>query len=376
VESTRSYARDLLTGIRRYVAAHGPWSTFLELRAEDSPPPQWLRTWDGDGILCRSFTPETAQLVSATGLPAVELRSTHLRGQRPFVGMDNARIGSLVAEHFLERGYPHFAVYGAESERFFSERIQNFVATLRARGKDCSVLPESASGPVADWEKTLALLMAWLRSLPKPVGILAVHDTLGARLLEACLRAEISVPEEVGVVGVENDETLCAFASPPLSSVRLNGVEAGFSAAQLLHRLMRGESLSPAEDVFLPPGGIVCRRSSDEFLYADGLVASAARLIRDEAPFGLNVEELCGRLHTSRSTLERRMKVSLQCTPKQEILRVRFREVERLLLETDLTVEAIAEQTGFLEGHHLQSAFKQARGITPGAFRSRSKLAG
>jgi LacI family transcriptional regulator len=317
-----------------------------------------------------------ADQVSATGLPAVELRSSHLRERRSFVGVDNARIGSLVAEHFLERGYPHFAVYGTENERFFSERVQKFVTFLQGLGETCSTLLETASYPVVDWEKTLAHLVAWLRSLPKPVGILAVNDALGSRLLEACLRAGISVPGEVGVVGVENDETLCAFASPPMSSVRLPGVDAGFCAAQMLDRMMRGERLEAGAEILLPPGGIVCRRSSDEFLHADGLVAAAARLIRDEAPFGLNVEALCLRLHTSRSTLERRMKAALQRTPKQEILRVRFREVERLLIETDLTVEAIAEQTGFLEGHHLQSAFKQARGITPGAYRSRGKLAG
>ncbi|MEY5024804.1 MAG: hypothetical protein RLZZ244_332 [Verrucomicrobiota bacterium] len=373
VESTRSYARDLLTGIRRYIAENGPWSTFLELRAEDSPPPKWLRNWDGDGILCRSFTRQTSRMVSASGLPAVELRSTHLRGVRPFVGMDNARIGTLVAEHFFERGYPHFAVYSVQNERYFIERVQKFVSTLSSRSMSCSTLHEPHSSAHADWESHLRTLTDWLHTLPKPVGIFAVNDTLGSRILEACLRADLSVPGEVGVVGVENDETLCAFASPPLSSVRLHGADAGFAAARLLDHLMRGQPVPPDTEILLPPGEVVCRRSSDALIHPDALVSAAARLIRDHAPFGMNVESLCQRLHTSRSTLERRMKAALQCTPKQEIQRVRFREVERLLLETNLTIDSIAEQTGFPEGHHLQTAFKLIHGITPGAFRAKTR---
>jgi DNA-binding LacI/PurR family transcriptional regulator len=138
IETTRSYTRDLLAGVRRWQAEHGSWSTFLELRAPESPPPPWLRGWDGDGILCRTFTRELAGLVTATGLPAVELRSSHLNRQLPMIGMDNQRIGRLVAEHFLERGYRHFATYRLSSERFFAERMQSFTATalgtaMRAR---------------------------------------------------------------------------------------------------------------------------------------------------------------------------------------------------------------------------------------------------
>ena len=134
VESTRSYARDLLTGIRRYIAAHGPWSTFLELRAQDSNPPGWLRHWDGDGLLTRSFTPEISEMVAATGLPSVELRSTHVHGVRPFVGTDNSQVGRMVADHFFERGYRRFAVYGLSNERFFVDRVHNFVAAVEGAG--------------------------------------------------------------------------------------------------------------------------------------------------------------------------------------------------------------------------------------------------
>ena len=120
IETTRSYTRELLAGVRSYVAAHGPWSTYLELRALDSSPPTWLKDWDGDGILTRTFSAETSKLVAATGLPAVELRSTHFAGGRPFVGCDNEDIGRMVAEHLYERGFRHFAAYSQRNEEFLS----------------------------------------------------------------------------------------------------------------------------------------------------------------------------------------------------------------------------------------------------------------
>ncbi|MFM9091528.1 MAG: XylR family transcriptional regulator [Verrucomicrobiota bacterium] len=368
VETTRTYTRELLAGVRRYVAARGPWSCFIELRALESGPPPWLRNWDGDGILTRTFTRGMADAIAATGLPAVELRATSLRSERPFVGMDNRLIGQMVAEHFFDRGYRNFAVYSLHTERFFEERARNFVAAVRQRGGGCARLPEPVSDRAADWERGQARLISWLTALPKPVGVFAANDQLGVRLLDACQRAGIPVPEEVAVVGAENEETLCAFANPPLTSVRFDGATVGFAAAQLLAHLMRGGA-RPKGEILFPPKGIVVRQSSDEFVIHDRLVAHAARVIRENATTGMNVGDLCRKLNASRSTLDRRMKAAIGRTPKEEILRVRFREVERLLRETNLTVEAIACQTGFAYSHYLQAAFKESYGQTPGEFR-------
>ncbi|EDY19033.1 transcriptional regulator, AraC family [Chthoniobacter flavus Ellin428] len=368
IETTRTYTRELLAGVRRYIAAHGPWSTFLELRALDSSPPAWLRDWDGDGILTRTFTPQMGRLIEATGLPAIELRTTNFGGSRPYVGMDNRLIGASVAEHFLERGYRQFAAYSLHTESFFVERIRNFVTTVEALGARCSRLPETTSDSAKDWEKSQARLVAWLQELPKPVGIFAANDQLGVRLLEACQRAGVAVPEEVAVVGAENEETLCSFATPPLTSVRYDGQAVGYAAAEMLDQLMRGRRLRRSA-VLIPPKGIVVRHSSDSLVINDPFVAHAARLIREEALHGLNVDQLCHKLNASRSTLDRRMKAALQRTPKEEILRVRFREVERLLRETDLTIDTIAAQTGFAHSHYLQAAFKETHGVTPGAWR-------
>lgn len=372
IETTRTYTRELLAGVRRYVAEQGPWSTFVELRALDSSPPPWLRAWDGDGILCRTFSREMANAVRETGLPAVELRSTHLAHNRPFVGMDNRHVGEVVAEHFLNRGYRHFAAYTLDTETFFQERSENFVGTLESRGHSCALLPSKGDRSQRDWEKSQRRLVDWLSSLPKPVGIFAANDQLGVRLLDACQRAGIAVPEEVAVVGAENEETLCEFTTPPLTSVQFDGRLVGYRAAATLDILMSGGRDVP-EEILVEPRGIVVRGSSDDLVINDHLVAHAVRLIRENAGRGVTVGKICRRLNISRSTLERRMSASLDRTPKAEILRVRFQEVERLLRDTDLTIETIADQTGFAHCHYLQTAFKERLGRTPGEYRRAAK---
>jgi LacI family transcriptional regulator len=307
VETTRTYTRELLAGVRRYVSTHGPWSTFIELRALDSSPPTWLKHWDGDGILTRTFTKEMAEIIDGCGIPAVELRATHLPGKRPFVGMDNAFIGQSVAKHFYELGFRQFAAYQLDNERFFQERASNFISTVQSYGCHCAELLEVQPEGISDWEGHQSRLMTWLGSLPKPVGIFAGNDQLGVRLLNACQRAGVAVPEEVAVVGAENEETLCTFATPRLSSVCFDGQAVGYAAAELLDQMMQG--IQPAKrEILFPPKGIVVRESSDGTVIHDTLVVQAVRLIREGALCGLNVDDLCRTLNASRSTLDRRMK--------------------------------------------------------------------
>jgi LacI family transcriptional regulator len=254
------------------------------------------------------------------------------------------------------------------SERFFAERMRSFTALVNAAGCPCAELPEETSDTVTDWEKNQDRLIKRIAALPKPVGIFAANDQLGVRLLDACQRAHIAVPAQVAVVGAENEETLCSFSTPALSSVQFNGVEVGYRAAQMLDSMMT-TAIKPLRVTLIPPKALVVRESSDDLVISDQLVVQAARLIREQATAGISVKDLCRILKVSRSTLERRMAAALQVKPKDEILRIRFREAERLLRDSELTIDTIAKQTGFTESRYLQTAFKDRYGQTPGAFR-------
>lgn len=371
IETSRSYTRDLLRGIRRYMAAHGPWSIFLEQRALDSRVPPWLANWRGDGILTRTGTQAMANAIARTGVPAIELRATKLRHALPFVGVDNQMVGMAVASHLIERGFEHFALYALDTETFFEERCNNFIRALKQRHFNCHVFKaEGSREKPLQWEQQQTRLARWIRGLPKPVGLMACTDQLGFWLLDACKRAEVAVPEQAAVVGVENDESLCEMSTPPLSSVRFDAQTTGFAAAEMLDRLMAGETVAKTQTL-IEPIGIVTRQSSDVVAIGDPLIAEAVRLIRENACDNLNVEGVLDSLLVSRSTLERRMTAALGHTPKEEILRVRMRRVRELLIETTLPLKVIAMRTGFKHAQYLGEVFRKQAGMTPGEFRAK-----
>lgn len=371
VDTSRSYGRDIVRGIRRYVAEHGPWSLYLEPRDLRSSFPEWLKKWQGDGILARSVDETLVRHLKATKLPVIELRTTVLKHPFPFVGMDNSVIGARVAEHLRNRGFRHFGCCLDTSEAFFIERGDRFVEAVRGLGFECPVFESKRK----NWDQHQRDLVEWLRALAKPAGIFAVNDQLGFWLLDAARRAGIAVPEEVAVVGAENDKMLCETASPPLSSLRLRGQAVGHDASRILDAWMSGRRVpKPGETHLHLPGDIVVRQSSDIVAVEDSKIATALRFIRQHATEAIDVGRVAREAALSRSVLERRMKALIGRSPGEEIVRMRFAAVEKLLIETDLTLDAIAARCGFNHPQYMAEAFRKRAGVTPGEFRRKRTL--
>jgi LacI family transcriptional regulator len=368
VDTSRSYGRDIVRGIRRYVAEHGPWSLYLEPRDLRSSFPDWLKNWRGDGILSRTVDSTLLRQLKATKLPVVEMRTTVLKHPFPFVGMDNSVVGSRVAGHFRTLGFQHFACVQDLSENFYLERRDTFIQAVNEAGFDCPVFQSKRS----NWEQHQRELATWLRDLPKPAGVFAVNDQMGFWVLDAARRAGIAVPEELAVVGAENDTMLCETASPPLSSVRLRGQAVGYDAARLLDEWMTKKRLpKPGERHLHAPGDIVTRQSSDIVAVEDPRIAAALRFIRQNATAQIDVARVARECALSRSVLERRMKALIGRSPGEEIARLRFAAVEKLLLQTDLTLDAIAAKCGFTHPQYMAGAFRKRTGMTPGTFRKK-----
>lgn len=374
VDTSRSYGRDIVRGVRRYVAEHGPWSLYLEPRDLMSRFPEWLENWPGHGILARTGEPEMLTRLKAMGLPVVELRKERAPHPFPFVGMDNSDMGERVAEHFRSRGFQRFACYLDPSETYFCERIRRFAETVRAQGFKCPVFEAFSARGRFRWDEHQRALTDWLLSLEKPVGVFASSDQLGFWLLDAARLAGIHVPEEVAVVGAENDRILCETAWPPLSSVQFSGQAVGYTAARLLDDWIRsGRKAPPLQKALLPAGDIVVRQSSDIVAVDDPRLARALAFIRQHATEDIGVQDVARHSALSRSALERRMKALTGRSPGEEINRIRFGVVERLLAQTDLTLEAIAERAGFAHSQYMAEAFHKRAGMTPGQFRERRR---
>jgi LacI family transcriptional regulator len=369
IETSRAYGRNILRGVKRYISEHQPWSVFLESRALHSPVPPWLPNWRGDGILSRSSSQQMLDAIAKTGAPAVELRATKLRHQLPFVGNDSKEIGKLVADHLLDRGFRSFGCYEIDAESFYGARSESFIEVVTQRGCRCECIhAKRSSERPAQWEQQQAELIDWVKGLSKPAGVMACTDQLGFWLLDACQRAGIAVPEEVSVVGIGDDESLCELATPRLSSVDCRAVKVGYEAASLLSRLMNGES-PPSGEILIPPGGIVVRASSDVVAVDDPIVARALRFIREQAREGIQVEDVARFVHSSRSTLQRRMRRVIDRSPQEEITRVKLNWVRQLLVETNLPLEVVAHKSGFTHVQYMIECFRVQFGKTPGQFR-------
>ena len=368
IETSNSYARGLLGGVIQYTREHSPWSTYLAEHGRGDAPPEWLSHWNGDGIIARIENERIADAVASSGLPAVDVSAARLLPSLPWVETDDAAVAAAAYHHLAERGFRHFAYCGDNRFNWSGWRCEHFVRLARDAGHSCDVLGSEVAPRVTD-EYTLQAerISAWLAGLPKPVGVMACYDLMGREVLQACRRAGLVVPDEVAVVGVDNDEQLCELSDPPLSSVILDAQRAGYKAAALLEDLMNGVPTDP-RGYLIPPLGVAARRSSDAFAVNDPDVAEALRFIRDHACEGINVAELLEAVPLSRRVMEYRFKKALGRSPHEEIDRVRLNRVKELLRDTDLSLYQIALRVG-LHPEYLSAWFKKSEGTGPSDYR-------
>lgn len=367
IETSNAYARGLLSGVVQYIREHRPWSFHLMEQGRGDDPPRWLADWPGDGIIARIETPKIAAAVRRANLPTIDLSAGRLIPEIPWVETDDEQIAKLAADHLLEKGLKHFAYCG--DTRFKWSVLRELYFTKRIQGAGFDVSVYHLDGTRFDASQQNRQMEAWLKALPKPVGVMAAYDIIGQRVLDLCRKAELSVPADVAVIGVDNDELLCDLSSPPLSSVIPNTRNTGYEAARLLDRILHGEELKQKAHL-IAPLGIAARQSTDVLAIEDRTIAKAVQFIRDHACSGINVGDVLKAVPLSRSVLEERFNQLLRHTPKEEILRVRLDRVKQLLIETDLPLYLIAERTGFEHVEYLSVFFKREMGVTAREFRS------
>lgn len=369
IETSNGYARGLLEGIIDYVHRHEAWSIFLPEQERGARPPDWLSRWKGDGLIARIETEEVARAVRRTRLPVVDVSAARRVPGIPWVETDDEAIARVAAEHLLQRGFTQLGYCGDPGFNWSLWREEHFARIVRQAGCECHI---HRSIPVLEkgysWNREKRRMMHWVQRLPRPIGIMACYDIKAQQLLDVCRELDIAVPEEIAVVGVDDDRLLCDLADPPLSSVIPNTHRTGYEAAELLDRLMSGRKVRP-EAHLIAPIGIQVRQSSDTLAIDDADIATAVRFIREFATTGINVSDILSRIPLSRRVLESRFRRIVGRTPHQEIMRVRIERVKRLLADTTFSLVAIAARTGFEHVEYLSVAFKREVGQTPRQYR-------
>ncbi|QTN33918.1 DNA-binding transcriptional regulator [Akkermansiaceae bacterium] len=382
IESSRSYGRELLMGIASYVRIHGPWSIEFEEGDPGEQLPKWFGRWQWDGIIARVSTPSMAKVLARTGVPVVDLSGNLPDTDFPRIRSDEMAVGTMAAEHLMERGFQNFAFCGYNGADWSDLRRTSFQRRISEAGFSCQAFENHEPLPSVSnlhyeehSERHERDLMAWLQSLPKPCGLMACNDARGRQVLNCCREAGVAVPDEVAVIGVDKDEVFCELSDIPLSSVILNTQRIGFEAAGLLTLMMAGGSAA-SPSIMVKPMGVMARQSTDVLAIDDRHIAAALRHIREHACDGLDVESLLKIVPLSRSVLERRFSQIIGRPPKAEILRIRLDRVCRLLAESELSLAEVAEKAGFDHPEYMSRLFKKKMGITPGKFRRNSGSGG
>ncbi len=373
IETSNSYARDLLHGIRAWQRERGGWTLRLSEQGRGAGVPDWLGDWRGDGVIARVENSAIAAALRRRGLPVVDVSAALPEPVFPRVVTDSEAATRLALEHLRERGFEHFAYCGDTRFHWARQRGEYFRSQVRAAGGEVAeYVPPAVRGLLPGGDRDVRALARWLEGLPRPVGVLACYDLRGQHVLEACELAGAVVPDEIAVIGIHNDELVCDLCHPPLTSVVPDARRAGYEAAALLARMLAGEEV-PVRIQRVPPVGVVCRQSTDVVAVRDPRVAAAVRFIREHADENIGVADVLRAVPMSRTLLERRFKALLGRTPHEHLLRTRLDRVRTLLATTGLSIGAIAERTGFAYQEYLTVAFRRETGMTPKAFRARHR---
>ncbi len=287
--------------------------------------------------------------------------------------MNSRAVGLAAAEHLLERKLPHYGyVREIHNIPWSQRREQAFCERLAQAGVSCNVYKEPPPS-ARKWGHEQERLSKWLRKLPKPIGLLAAMDIRGRQVTEACLESSLRVPEDIAIVGVDNDELLCELSVPPMSSIALDTERGGYEAAALLANMMLHRKYKPKK-ILIEPTHVVTRESTSTLFLADHLVVEAVRFVYTHATHRIQVTDVAERVGVSRRSLEMRFRRALGRSVQNMIRHVCLEKVKALLLDTQLPLRQIADVSGYNDPSYLGKVFRREVGITPQQFRDKKRL--
>ncbi|MEN0021466.1 MAG: XylR family transcriptional regulator [Planctomycetota bacterium] len=382
IESSRSYGRGCLLGVAAHCATHAQWRLFHVEHNLEAALPSALSTMQFDGVIARAESREIADALHSLGVPVIDLRGSHQPSNGGMIDTDAEACAELAFEHFWARGMTSMAFCGYRDVDYSMRRRDAFLKYAKERGVEPSVFEaEAPPTPRGTTTSTLQVEMSgefeseelanWLKGLSYPAAVFAANDVRGRQVLSACSAAGIAVPEEVAVLGVDNDEVICELSHPPLSSIEPDTQAIGYAGASLLEKMLSGtEDVSAKRTQVVRPVRVVTRQSTDITAIDDLEVAKAVNVIRQQSGAIRSVEDLSAYVGVSRATLERRFRSALGRSPRQEIDRVRLDRARALVRGTTYPLHQIAEMIGYSNPSRLIDAYKRRFGVTPGMDRS------
>lgn len=370
LESDMAFDRAIARGVGEYIRSHTGWVVLMDPMTEATL--EGLQYWAPDGIITSIHLPAINDIATLTDVPMVgfgsysEEQDGHLRF--PIVTSNQEEIGRMAARYFITKGMRHFAFCGGdESALWCQQRRDGFREELQKNGHSCDIYEPDFSSP-AHMPDAIRSLGTWLESLPKPTGVFVFFDGWARWVLDACVIQHLQVPQQVSVLGVDNDRWLCELSQPRLSSIDPNVMTAGYTAADILDRLMKGDTACP-KLTFIDPSKVEERDSSNYLGFDDPEVAFAMRYIKEHACDPISPTDVLKVTGMSNSTAYRKFIKSIGRSIHSEIQRIQMDRVKELLTSTNLNVTSVAQQAGFENIRYLTKVFRDATDLTPTEYR-------
>ncbi len=378
MDFSEEYSKGLLKGISRYSKETGPWLFcrmplfYRETRGIDGIL-DWAKEWKADGIIGQLYNDKDIGKIVEAGIPVIAQDFKERFAEIPNITGAYHEAGVIGAEYFLKKGFKNFAFYGFRDIVWSRERAEGFEERLKKAGHKVHYFEHRKSRSGELWYYKESSLSKWLKSLPKPIALMACDDNQGQHITEACRHSGLRIPEEVAVLGVDNDETICELSDPPLSSIALDVEKAGYETARLLDLMIR-KKITGFYDVVTRPTQVITRHSTDIYATNDHYIASSLKFIHQNIDKGLQVEDVVRQVPLSRRALEKRFREITGYPIYGYIFNLRIEKFIQKLLDTDMAVFEIAMDLGLGDGKNISRQFRQIKGCTPIEYRNRYKV--
>lgn len=367
-DASRGFGRGLLSGIARYSTRNGPWTfyrkapTYLkygpELNLEE------LKAWNPDGVIC---TIDNINDFFPLNIPMIGYDPGSYEGPVPVITSDHAAIGELAAQHLLDLGCSNFAFCGFDMLTWSHKRCAAFCRKIENGGGNIHIY----KGPKKEisWSVEEPRILEWIRALPKPIGMFCVNDDRAASILECCRTLGVAIPEDISIIGADDDEYICQLENPSLSSVRVASDQAGYEAAELMHRMIQGTKKMEGQLIIARTPGVSARRSTDVLMVENKEVRKALRYIRENINRPIRVSDVIGTSSLSHRALNDQFHKELGTSVGEQLTRARINYITRLLTDTEMQIQEIAATIGYDDDRHFARYFKRSTGLTPQAYR-------
>ncbi len=357
------YGQGVLRGIADFAKDH-PHCRFRVVSPDRAGVAAMMK-WQPDGMVVMLHDQKLIPRLLSLKKPIIYVCQPQNVENAICVQSDDLAVGRLGAEHLLERGALTYGFVGLSEGAYVQVRANAFQKTITETGNTCVTFKPLGKEPKT---KDSAALMRWLKTCPKPLAVMTCNDVCGRLVLETAKQAGLKIPDEVAVLGVDNEDPLSRLIWPGLSSINLATDAIGRKAATLIHRALSGGTVANAS-TFISPLGVVVRGSTRQLALEDPVLAKVIAAIHESVGSPLSVDDLLKLTPISRVSLERRFRRLLNRTPLQEIRRIRIAQARQLLMATDMPLKAIAKHCGYAAASRLIEAFQQETGFTPNSYR-------